>query len=168
MWMLRPALGCRPFLHGLSNMKYIKFGNLLYNESGIIAQGCNSRGVFGSGLALQVKEKWPECFTTYVAGLKALKDQALGKVIYYQTSGPLIANAITQENFGRDPTRRYVDYNAVQACFRQIASTAFELKLPVHYPQIGAGLGNGDWTILNDIIDIELRGIESYLWLYES
>lgn len=145
-------------------------GDLLDAERGIIVHGCNAQGVMGSGVALAVRQRWPEAFAAY---RQAYETSGLvpGRIVWYRVSRhpPLaIANAITQDRYGRDPNVRYVDYEAVRACFRQIGEVARRHGLPVHYPKIGAGLGNGDWATLERLICAELEGVEHTLWVPES
>lgn len=128
-------------------------GNLLHVQKGIIVHGCNARGVMGSGVAFDVRQIWPKAYACYRreyerAGLK------LGDVIFYKPRDHLlIANAITQEDYGRDLSRVYVDYEAVRQCFEKVLVVARWLELPVHFPLIGCGLANGDWEIISEIID---------------
>lgn len=158
-------------------MKTIKFGNILEEvKTGIIVHGCNAQGVMGSGIAKQVKEKWPECFITYRDQLRHAKEAGtnpLGLVFAWPTpdpNGPMIANAITQDGFGKDG-KRYVSYSAIQAAFKTIAMAASATPhgIDVHYPLIGAGLGGGDWSIISDIISntLDRAGVEHFLWILE-
>lgn len=43
-----------------------KYGDLL-SSKGIIVHGVNSQGVMGSGVAKQIKDKWPEAYGSYMA-----------------------------------------------------------------------------------------------------
>jgi O-acetyl-ADP-ribose deacetylase (regulator of RNase III) len=154
--------------------KTIRFGNVLDVKEGIIIHGCNARGVMGGGVAAEVKARWPGAFSAYYAKCKANiaePSTILGEIIWYQAGPQLwIANAITQANFGRDPSVRYVRYDAVQQSFRKVAEEAFNLKLSVHYPMIGAGLGNGDWSLIHEIINNEFIAYPSVhhsLWLMQ-
>ena len=125
-------------------------GNLLDVQSGIIVHGCNAQGVMGSGVALAVRQKYPECFNAY-----ANADLHLGLVVWhYENENLWIANAITQDFYGTD--KRHVNYAAIAFCFEHVfknaiygSSTPFE----VHFPKIGAGLGGGDWNIIEQIIN---------------
>jgi len=145
-------------------MKEIE-GNLLDITRGIIVHGCNCQGVMGSGVALAVKTKYKEVFKAYSNTEPALGrvvictsviddvcekykmwvDQTLPKELY-------IVNALTQNSYGSDG-KRYVDYDAISACFYQVKMVAKELKLPVYFPLIGAGLGGGDWAEISKRID---------------
>lgn len=147
-------------------------GNLLEVSEGIIVQGCNAQGVMGSGLAAAIRAKWPGVFTAYRSAYDRRKAETgqtleLGRVIWYTVSREpklTIANAITQEFYGRDPNVVYANYEAIGKAFERIAEVAREHNLQVHYPLIGAGLANGDWNIISKIIEEKLEGIEHTLW----
>lgn len=148
-------------------------GNLLAVREGIIVHGCNAQGVMGSGVAAAVRETYPGAYDAYRAAYDQTrqaggKSLQLGRVVWYTVSKEppklAIANAITQEFFGSTPGHRYVSYDAVRDAFRRIAAVAREHQLPVHYPLIGAGLAQGDWSVIADIIDTELEGIEHTVW----
>lgn len=154
-------------------MKHIKFGNMLDAKRGIIVHGCNAQGVMGSGIAKEVKYRWPLAFEVYqraLAGAGHTSGDPLGTVSFCAVAPNLhVANAITQRTFGKDG-RRFVDYQAVQRCFEVVIKQAIHLDLPVHYPQIGAGLGGGDWAVISDIIETTFQGfpiVERTLWIYE-
>lgn len=127
-------------------------GNLLDVTEGIIVHGCNARGVMGSGVALAVKKKYPECYDIYSGS-----DLELGNVVWYCVSRELwIANAITQEFYGTD--KRHVNYSAIAETFNEVLRNAIKSVYPrypmeVHFPKIGAGLGGGDWSIIEQIIN---------------
>ena len=148
-------------------------GNLLAVKHGIIVHGCNAQGVMGSGVAAEVRKLYPEAYETYHRAYKKRinetgKSLELGRVVWFTASKEepklAIANAITQEFYGRDPNVVYVSYEAIRTAFRRIGEVAREHQLPVHYPLIGAGLANGDWTVIADIIDQELKGVEHTVW----
>jgi O-acetyl-ADP-ribose deacetylase (regulator of RNase III) len=152
--------------------KSVRFGDILSAEKGIIVHGCNAHGVMGSGIALQIKSKWPECYELYRTVCEAENDYAalLGTIVPY-SAGPqlVVANAITQLDFGKYP-KRYVSYEAIQKAFETIADAAAKAKMEVHYPLIGAGLGGGDWSIISEIIDIcfsKHPEVKRTLWIYD-
>lgn len=147
-------------------------GNLLSVQEGIIVHGCNAQGVMGSGVAAAVRETYPGAYDAYrdlyeKARAQGLKDLPLGRIAWFRVSESpklAIANAITQQYYGRDPNVRYVSYEALEEAFGRIAKVAREHSLPVHYPLIGAGLANGDWSTIADIIDRQLEGVKHTLW----
>lgn len=135
-------------------------GSLLDVTAGIIVHGANAQGVMGSGVALAVKNKYPECFTEYHCEYVKL-GLSLGSIVWWSNAvdNPellvhetlFIANAITQQNYGTD--RRHVNYVAVAEVFKEVIRQANATKLDVHFPKIGAGLGGGQWEIIEAIIN---------------
>lgn len=136
------------------NIEYCK-GNLLDVKSGVIIHGCNEQRTMGSGVALAIKQKYPEAYQAYVSqhdhtpgGLK------IGEIAWWSSpKGELwIANAITQEYYGRD-NKRYVNYAAVCKCFKEAIGYAYTMNGSLNFPKIGAGLGGGDWGIIQQLIN---------------
>lgn len=132
-------------------INYIK-GDLLGAKEKVIVHGCNNRGIMGSGVARQIRERWPTVYSTYelkhsVFGLE------LGSIIPVKTTdGKIIVNAITQDGFGRDGGQ-YVIYEALEKCFDQINDRAPVWNVSeIAMPRIGAGLGGGNWQIIEGII----------------
>jgi O-acetyl-ADP-ribose deacetylase (regulator of RNase III) len=134
-------------------------GDLLGATQKVIVHGCNNRGVMGSGVARQIRARWPNVYEVY-----ALKHKVfgldLGDVIPVATlDGKIIVNAVTQDGFGRDG-QRYVDYAAIERCFEVINDRVDSWEVSeIAMPRIGAGLGGGDWSIIESIIN---RTAKSY------
>ena len=134
-------------------------GDILTVQSSdsIIIHGCNAKGVMGSGMALAIKYKYPKAYETYVRDI-SLGYIGLGGVSWYCPNvgtideGFTICSAITQDNYGRDPNVRYVSYDGVDSCFDEIFKTTKDYNMNYHMPKIGAGLGNGDWSVIYSII----------------
>ncbi len=146
-------------------------GDLLENvKEGLIVHGCNAQGVMGAGIALAVRNRYPEAFEVYHN--KYLEDGLLlGTITYYRARPsmngrePLIVvNAVTQDGFGRD--KRYVDYPAVRRCFKEVAALARVTDVSaVHFPLIGCGLAGGEWSVIEPIIEETLDGLQAHLWV---
>lgn len=119
----------------------------------------------GSGVAKEVRAHYPGAFETYRAEYEKSGLQ-VGKVVWFIASPEpklAIANAITQQFYGRDG-RQYVDYAGLERCFMEVARVARLHGLPVHYPRVGAQLGGGDWQVIQPLIERALDGIEHHLW----
>lgn len=152
-------------------MQNIRFGNMLQMEQGILVHGCNAQGVMGSGIAAQIRFRYPEVFEDYSHDFNT-KGLKLGEVIFTEidpAQGFYIASAITQQFYGKDG-KKYVSYKGVHDAFKEIAKEAEDRGLSVHYPQIGAGLAGGDWatiqTIINDVF-LEYPLVCRTLWIFE-
>ena len=146
-------------------------GDMLAVPSGILVHGCNALGVMGSGIALAVRKQYPGAYQLYRDRFDTL-GLTLGEVIYADVSSQepgtgrkIIANAITQATVATYPGELVVSYEAIGACFRDIARFARAAHLPVHFPLIGCGLGGGDWAQVSAIIEEALGPeIEKHLW----
>ncbi len=148
-------------------MLYVK-GDIRDATEDCIAHGCNCQGVMGSGVALAIKNKWPDAYKAYVNGLHK-DDTRLGMSIphLHEKTNTIIVNLLTQEYFGTD--RRHVNYAAIVTSLVSFIDEVivadgevngdlvdYELKLRIAIPMIGAGLGGGDWEIIETLLeDIE-------------
>lgn len=139
----------------------MKFTNrsILLAEEKVIAHGCNNRGRMNSGVGKAIREAWPRVFTAYEYA-HASGGLHLGAVNWASTT-PLedrwVANVITQQTYGRDPSVRYVSYDAVDRGLRTVVNegrTRYLLvsQQTIAVPLIGAGLANGSWPIIRAIM----------------
>jgi O-acetyl-ADP-ribose deacetylase (regulator of RNase III) len=143
----------------------------------LFLHGCNAHGVMNSGIAKAVREKWPLSFRVYNMIWKDLCDQGephlpLGEVywtverhdgsnesplyhwrIFNRPETMIVANCITQRDYGRDPKRVYVDYDAVARCLKKINALAIAYNIPaIAMPRIGCGLANGSWDRIEPLV----------------
>ena len=159
-----------------------KTGNLLHVKAGHIVHGCNAQGVMGSGVALGVKNTWPEVYEDYhtrwekggniaVNGIEGLE---LGHAYPVEVTDTLVVwNAITQNLYGAGT--RQVSYDAVETCFAQVNKNMHDrlefdaglIPPHVHIPMIGAARGGGNWNIIKTIIE-ETVDFPVTLWLPDN
>lgn len=142
-------------------LNYI-LGDLLESDERIIAHGCNTQGVMGSGIAKAIRDKYPKCYNVYRLNYEENGDQLdLGDTIFYHHSfleddglpSRIIGNCITQNLFGRTGDC-FVDYDAIKESLDHVFQLARELEYKsVGLPLIGAGLGGGDWNRISVIIE---------------
>ncbi len=145
-------------------MKIIyKQGDLLDAPEPWIVHGCNTQGSMSSVVARGIRNKWPEAYTAYITGYNYCKENNidfLGQVPFVGSEDKFIFNAITQEFYGAMPNKVYVSYAAIENCFQQLDEFA-KKRYNMYYddfptiamPKIGAGLGGGDWNIIEEIIE---------------
>lgn len=140
-------------------------GNLLDVTSGVIAHGVNCQGVMGSGVALAIRKKYPLVYKRYLGFCKIEDNEStsdlLGLVQYVpvdiQNNQPavlLVANCFTQDFYGSKG--RHVNYEAVAKCFSKLNEMSDEYG-QLNIPKIGAGLGGGDWNVIEAIIKSEYK-----------
>ena len=126
-------------------------------DEGFIVHQVNCRGKMRSGVAGQLRKKYPSIFTEYSRIvrehiLNREKNPILGTInVVPVTSKLSVINAFTQYDFGYDG-KQYTDYNAIEQAFTKIKLINIENK-PVYIPYgMGAGLGGGNWMVVGNII----------------
>lgn len=138
------------------NIEYRK-GNLLsyvnqnQSEYTVIAHSANNKGVMGSGVAKAIIAKYPQVKQDYTIEYQRSGALPLGKVVLSWEEGILIYTIVGQDGYGYDGSV-YVDYNALKQGFRSINTESDQLFTELAMPKIGAGLGGGDWQVIEKII----------------
>lgn len=134
-------------------IKYIK-GDLFQAPQTIIAHGCNCQGGFGSGVAGIMLRKYPEARNKYIQKHHA-QGWKLGDIQIISTGNKIIVNCATQDRYGNGQKdgNVYCDYPAIKQVMIQLKALAIEKKAEIAIPKIGAGLANGDWNIIESIIN---------------
>lgn len=129
-------------------------GNLLDEfEKGtvnIIIHQANCFNTMGSGIARQIRERFPEAYEADCKTERGSKEK-LGKYSYAVIKGRVIINLYSQYEFG-SPTRN-TDYNAL---YDGLASIRDKLNKPhnIGVPfKIGSKLGGGDWIVVKAILE---------------
>jgi O-acetyl-ADP-ribose deacetylase (regulator of RNase III) len=144
-------------------IEYIK-GDLFSTECKTILHGCNAQGVMGSGVAKIIREKYPKAYNVYVEkhnreGLR------LGHCIKVLAEEKLIVNAITQQYYGRDGSK-YVSYDAVDEVMKEVNTMHYIYGIKeIAMPQIGAGLGGGNWRVIEAIIESRLTLVQPLVYI---
>ncbi|MCY9737526.1 macro domain-containing protein [Paenibacillus alvei] len=132
------------------------YGDILNAREDIIGHQVNCQGVMGSGLAKQIKDKYPAAYIKYKqVCYKFTPEKMLGccQLVYDKESDKWIANLFGQLNYGREE-QLYTDYSALTAYLWALKNEAISRGLSVALPyNLGCGLANGDWNIVHQIID---------------
>ena len=128
----------------------------------LIVHGCNCFHSMGAGIARAIAATFPEALEADRATPHGTRDK-LGSISVAEVTRaerPLrVVNAYTQFDTGTD--RRRVDYDAISACFKEVARRFPQAR--IGYPMIGAGLAGGDWTEIAPRIDGALAGCDHAL-----
>lgn len=146
-------------------IKYVN-GDLLNAPQKYIAHGVNCRGVMGAGVALAIKNKWPSVFTEYKKYCSTFYDvnSLLGQCnIAYVDNNRSVFNCFTQTDCGNTGLR-YISYDAIAQCFGYINYLIKDEVDQIALPKIGAGLGGGDWNVIERIIESECKNIQPYVY----
>lgn len=129
-------------------------GNILSIDKGIICHQVNCKGVMGAGLALQIKNKWPEAYDGYMTAHRG-KYWCLGAILPVLVSDDLcVVHMAGQNEYGREPGKIYTNYMALATCMTKAADFAKAVDRPIYIPYgIGCGFAGGDWKVVSEMID---------------
>jgi O-acetyl-ADP-ribose deacetylase (regulator of RNase III) len=121
----------------------------------VIVHGCNCQCAMGKGIALSIKQQFPEA---YDADLRTPRgDHGKLGTISAADRPPArftVVNAYTQFHYRGEGV--LADYDAIRSAFRLVRQRFVGRR--IGYPKIGAGLAKGDWPTIAAIIDEELSG----------
>lgn len=144
-------------------------GNLFDTTAPIIAHQVNCRGVMGSGVAKQVKKRYPEvydqycdlCYANYLPGILGIAQPCRTK------DGKIIVNLFGQYDYGYD-NAQYTNAASLSQALYGLKDFMFDKpdkRVAMPY-KIGCGRGGARWeeevfpmikTIFSEtVIDIEL------------
>jgi O-acetyl-ADP-ribose deacetylase (regulator of RNase III) len=133
-------------------MKIIyKKGDVTEASEDAIVHGCNAQGVMGSGVAAAIRTKFPEAYQTYRNKHEKF-GLMVGELVPGFSNGKTIVNAITQQDFGTH--RRQVDYEGIYKALETLNLGCIRAEITaVAFPRIGAGLGGGNWRVIEAMIE---------------
>ena len=151
-------------------MVQYKTGNLLDAPVDYICHQVNCQGRMGSGIAKQIRERWPDVYEAYITLYNTkgidVRYELLGEIqIVNVESNRNIINMFGQESYGYD-SHRYTSYDAFWACLGEIKE-----KIPkgskIGFPaKIGCGLGGANWNVSREMI-VEVLGKDYEVYIYQ-
>jgi O-acetyl-ADP-ribose deacetylase (regulator of RNase III) len=129
----------------------------------VIVHGCNCFHTMGAGIAKEIKQRYPQAYEVDCIHTEKGDQRKLGNFTWQRVVGPIghefiIVNAYTQFHYGRKGC--LMDYTAMQKVFERIGDRYSNAT--IGYPRIGAGLGGGDWDIIQKIIDFGLSKVKAH------
>lgn len=133
-------------------------GNILESNADIIYHQVNCMGVMGSGLAKQIKNKYPNVYKDYKKFCSQHKPEELLEQIYNSRYNELncICSVFGQLGYGTNKVQ--TNYDAVRKALldsRRVLKDLYwqypNCKLAFPY-KMGCGLGGGNWDIVYKII----------------
>lgn len=131
-------------------------GNVLDADCDVILHQVNCMGVMGSGVAKQVKNRYPKAYSVYKDMCDSRRGDPEGLLGYAQAvlvedvPKKYVCNLFAQLRYGRD--RMHTDYDSLEKCFRS-ANTMFKgQRVAIPY-RIGCDRGGGDWSVVSSMIE---------------
>lgn len=169
-----PTIESRPFIHTgeclavthYNGIQYIVGYDLLEaldNQTvDLLAHQTNCKGVMGSGIALNIANRWPivEQEDRRICN-SDLNPAGQTHVVIVPDVG-LVANVYGQEFPGAN-----TDYELMRSGLKGLREYIRLIgdETIVGLPLMGCGVGGGDWSIVSEIIKDELDGLEFYVFV---
>lgn len=133
-------------------------GDILKSNAQAIVNPVNTVGVMGKGLALQIRESFPNVYDIYRNACKLGKVQ-IGKMFVVSTgldSYPeYIINFPTKKHW-REKSKLWYIQQGLDDLIEVIQQRNIH---SVALPAIGCGLGGLDWKVVYEVIDMKLSNL---------
>lgn len=146
------------------------YGDLLTAKEDIIVHQVNCQGVMGSGIAKQVKEKYPKVYETYMDALQCRQSGTYPYISWCTVNdNQTFVNLYAQINYGRDAGVKYTSYDRFCCGLEQIRDKFKDSnhKRTIAFPKnIGCGRGGANWNIIYNMI-LEILGKDFDIVFYE-
>lgn len=137
-------------------IKHIKC-NIFESGADVILHQVNCYGVMGSGVAKQVREKYPRVFERYKRLCDNHSDDrsfllGLAQCVKVGEEN-YVVNLFAQNNFGFDG-KCYTYYKALQQCLESVRDYALFAGKTIAIPyRMSCNRGGGDWNIVYKMIE---------------
>lgn len=144
----------------------ITTGDILQSKADALVNTVNTQGIMGKGIALRFKEAFPNNFKVYVENCKKGLLEP-GKILAVWDNNitlgrKLIINFPTKKNW-RNPSR----YEYIEKGLKALREFLDKEKIKsVAIPPLGCGQGGLDWEKVKEIIEAELNGLQTHVYLY--
>lgn len=143
-------------------------GDLLTTPFHYIAHQVNCQGIMGGGVALAIRNKYPEVYTKYQEFIRINTNEGqlesrelLGYCLPTITNDKkhTILNLFGQDQIGRD--KRYTEYDKLEEAIldglnpikhHTMRKDGCQITIAIPY-KMGAGLAGGDWNIISSMLE---------------
>lgn len=139
-------------------IKHIKC-NIFDSGADTILHQVNCQGVMGSGIAKQVRDRYPNVYASYKNLCTAIRDPSilLGTAQFIRIDHCVyIVNLFAQDKYGYDG-KQYTDYLALDSCLNQVRIHTLRSNEVIAIPyRMGCDRGGGDWNVVYEMIEKQL------------
>lgn len=127
--------------------------NIFDSGADVICHQVNCKGEMNSGIAKQVRERYPWVYGTYKDECEYYEpDGLLGKALFCRIDETRsVANLFAQADYGYDG-KCYTSYECLQSALEDVAMTHENKTIAIPY-LMGCHRGGGDWNTVNQIIE---------------
>lgn len=147
-------------------------GDIFESGADAILHQVNCQGVMGSGVAKQVRDRYPWVFAEYRDKCSQFRmlpsrktSNLLGSVqTVYINEWQKIVNLFAQDQFGYDG-RCYTDYDSLRECLLAV-DILFACKTVAIPYLMGCHRGGGDWDVVSKMIEETMTHCDVTLYKY--
>lgn len=152
-------------------------GDLLDSGADYICHQVNAQGVMGSGIAKQIRDKWPIVYARYkerveecrLGGFQSSTVETLlgeAQTVKLPDHG-YVVNMFAQFNYGRDG-KRYTSYDAFYECLVMM-SRVIPKNAKIAFPyKVGCDRGGANWDIISKMIETVLADFDVTIYRLED
>lgn len=130
----------------------------------VIAHGANCFKTMGAGIALQIKRQFPEVYQKDYFDRRTPTQRWGDYTAFTYDNGKKLLhvfNLYTQYNHGPD-----LDYTALELSLKKLAKN-IKPNSKIGLPQIGCGIGGGNWLKVKEIIQRVLSEHDVTIVIYD-
>jgi O-acetyl-ADP-ribose deacetylase (regulator of RNase III) len=155
-------------------MRHIK-GNainiMLQTPHSVLFHQVNCQGVMGSGIALEIKKRFPQHYKDYKEYCAYGSCLGQNVLTYVDETSNAVVGVFGQQYYGKG--KRHTNYSAlIMGISSEISRMRYTRNKPTYIlpKYIGCGLGGGDWAIVEQLLlDLEkVHNIEFTCVEYEG
>ena len=135
---------------------------LIDGDIDVLLHVCNNKGVMGSGIALEIKNRIPDAYKSYKRFPVDLGNSTYGwYLIDFQETKGMVCNMVAQDGYGRNI--KHLNYGALASCLHKVTSLSSNLKIGLPY-KMGADRAGGDWNIVLELIEFFLKDYDVIIY----
>lgn len=163
----------------------VVYKNLLDSDAQVLCHQVNCMGVMGSGVAKEIKKRWPDVYKEYRKTVETLNHNCLGGclMVPIENGSRAIANLFGQYyyfGYFKDPTeylrqevwkqpefdsccnpKRFTNYEAFWKSLQRLREEIPEGITKIAFPyNIGCCRGGGNWEVCEKMIQETFRDID--------
>jgi len=147
-------------------IQYIK-GNLLESDAQAIVNTVNTVGIMGKGIALQIKNQFPNNFKIYA---KACKEKTfdIGQLLIAEDTSLLYGIKIIINFPTKTDWRKPSEYEYIERGLQELVKIIREKQIrSIAIPPLGTGNGGLDWAKVKVILEKYLSEIDCEIQIYQ-
>ncbi len=136
-------------------------GDIFESFCDVICHQVNCMGKMGSGIAKEIRERFPSVYFEFKKSFNASKNK-LGNidVVDVCDGERYVVNMYAQESY-LPRGINHTNYSAFEQCLQKIKEHFYDKRkeISIGFPShIGCGLGGGDWNIILSLIEQAFEG----------